>query len=196
MKLFKKLAVSSLVLTSVNAMASTEVESIATWKATAVKDTTSALVVTPLDSLSFDYAAGVGNGGAFNTQKGMFDVTLEGDTSATDFRLTAEKVTGTLSHLSHNSTLEVDVIWAGESLSNSHRVTIVDTMSGVHNALNLASLGSAFNLAGRTSAQESFTFAINGGMLDGLNPIDGDYSLLPDGIWSGDVKVRFIAEWQ
>ncbi len=49
-------------------------QAVATWSATA-KDTTSKLVVTPLGSLAFQYAEGIKG---FNSQKGLFDVAIEG----------------------------------------------------------------------------------------------------------------------
>ncbi|WP_411755212.1 common pilus major fimbrillin subunit EcpA, partial [Serratia sp. (in: enterobacteria)] len=42
-------------------------QALATWSATAKKDTTSKLVVTPIGSLSFQYAEGIKG---FNSQKG------------------------------------------------------------------------------------------------------------------------------
>jgi hypothetical protein len=50
------------------------------------KDTTSKLVVTPLGSLAFQYAEGIKG---FNSQKGLFDVAIEGDATATAFKLTS-----------------------------------------------------------------------------------------------------------
>lgn len=49
-------------------------QAVATWSATAKKDTTSKLVVTPLGSLAFQYAEGIKG---FNSQKGLFDVAIE-----------------------------------------------------------------------------------------------------------------------
>lgn len=54
-------------------------QAVATWSATAKKDTTSKLVVTPLGSLAFQYAEGIKG---FNSQKGLFDVAIEGDSTA------------------------------------------------------------------------------------------------------------------
>ncbi|MEY0544871.1 common pilus major fimbrillin subunit EcpA, partial [Providencia rettgeri] len=47
----------------------------ATWQATAIKDTTSMLVVTPLRSLTFNYAEGQKS---FNQQNGAFDIAIQG----------------------------------------------------------------------------------------------------------------------
>ena len=59
-------------------------QALATWSATAKKDTTSKLVVTPIGSLSFNYAEGIKG---FNSQKGLFDVTVEGAVSYTHLTL-------------------------------------------------------------------------------------------------------------
>ncbi len=64
--------------------------------ATAKKDTTSKLVVTPLGSLAFQYAEGIKG---FNSQKGLFDVAIEGDSTATAFKLTSRLITNTLTQL-------------------------------------------------------------------------------------------------
>jgi hypothetical protein len=65
----KLLLVASLasVFAAANAMADVTASATASWDATATKDTTSMLVVTPLNSLTFQYAEGL-NG--FNTQDG------------------------------------------------------------------------------------------------------------------------------
>ena len=64
-------------------------QALATWSATAKKDTTSKLVVTPIGSLAFNYAEGIKG---FNSQKGLFDVTVEGDTTATAFKLSSRAI--------------------------------------------------------------------------------------------------------
>lgn len=71
-------------------------QAVATWSATAKKDTTSKLVVTPLGSLAFQYAEGIKG---FNSQKGLFDVAIEGDSTATAFKLTSRLITNTLTQL-------------------------------------------------------------------------------------------------
>lgn len=82
-------------------------QAVATWSATAKKDTTSKLVVTPLGSLAFQYAEGIKG---FNSQKGLFDVAIEGDTTATAFKLTSRLITNTLTQLdTSGSTLSVGV---------------------------------------------------------------------------------------
>ncbi|KLO03298.1 fimbrial protein, partial [Morganella morganii] len=92
-------------------------QAVATWSATAKKDTTSKLVVTPLGSLSFQYAEGVKG---FNTQKGLFDVAIEGDTTATAFKLTSRLVSNTLTQLDNSgSTLTVGVDYNGEAIEKA-----------------------------------------------------------------------------
>ncbi|MGL5485807.1 MAG: common pilus major fimbrillin subunit EcpA, partial [Shewanella sp.] len=92
------------------AQAALEASAVATWQATAKKDTTSELVVTPLSSLSFQYAEGIKG---FNTVNGLFDVAIKGDSSATSFTLKAKKLNGTLNHLGGDSTVDVGVLWGG-----------------------------------------------------------------------------------
>ncbi|WP_034916326.1 MULTISPECIES: common pilus major fimbrillin subunit EcpA [Erwinia] len=164
--------------------------SVATWSATAKKDTTSKLVVTPVGSLTFDYAAGLAG---FNTQKGLFDVTIEGNADAKDFSLESKVLSSTLSFLgSDPSTLEVGVMWNGIALDKASYTTILDTKKNI-NGGNLFNLASIYKTTGRSSAQENFTFNITSAS-DGTAPLT-NMEELPDGVWTGDVKVEFLATW-
>lgn len=118
--------------------ADTSAQAVATWSATAKKDTTSKLVVTPLGSLSFQYAEGVKG---FNTQKGLFDVAVEGDSSATAFKLTSRLVSNTLTQLDGSgSTLNVGVNYFGNAVNKTTDTVLVDTLSGQSGGLgNIAS---------------------------------------------------------
>ena len=59
----------------------------------------------PLNSLTFQYAEGLK---AFNSQDGAFDVTIQGQETATDFELTAQIISNTLTNASGDaSTLNV-----------------------------------------------------------------------------------------
>lgn len=166
-------------------------QAMATWSATAKKDTTSKLVVTPLGSLAFQYAEGV-NG--FNAQKGLFDVAVEGDTSATSFKLTSRLVSNTLTQLdSSGSTLNVGVDYNGKTIEKMTDTVLIDTANGVLGG-NLSALSNGYNKTGRTTAQDAFTFSIISGTSNGTTPVT-DYSMLPEGIWSGDVSVQFDATW-
>ncbi|VTN13236.1 Meningitis associated and temperature regulated protein B [Raoultella terrigena] len=103
-------------------------QAVATWSATAKKDTTSKLVVTPLGSLAFQYAEGIKG---FNSQKGLFDVAIEGDATATAFKLTSRLITNTLTQLdTSGSTLSVGVDYNGESVEKSADTTMIDTANG------------------------------------------------------------------
>ncbi|WP_337262252.1 MULTISPECIES: common pilus major fimbrillin subunit EcpA [unclassified Serratia (in: enterobacteria)] len=166
-------------------------QALATWSATAKKDTTSKLVVTPLGSLSFQYAEGIKG---FNSQKGLFDVTIEGDTSATEFKLTSKLVSNTLTQLdTSGSTLDVGVSFNGDAVVKTGETTMIDTSAGILGG-NLSALQNAYNQAGRASAQDQFTFNIIGATSDGTTQVT-DFSSLPEGIWSGDVSVEFNATW-
>ncbi|KFK96836.1 MULTISPECIES: common pilus major fimbrillin subunit EcpA [unclassified Serratia (in: enterobacteria)] len=166
-------------------------QALATWSATAKKDTTSKLVVTPLGSLSFQYAEGIKG---FNSQKGLFDITIEGDTSASDFKLTSKLVSNTLTQLdTSGSTLDVGVNFNGVAVEKTGKTTMIDTSAGILGG-NLSALSNAYNQTGRTSAQDQFTFNIIGATSDGTTQVT-DFSALPEGIWSGDVSVEFDATW-
>ncbi len=166
-------------------------QAVATWSATAKKDTTSKLVVTPLGSLAFQYAEGIKG---FNSQKGLFDVAIEGDATATAFKLTSRLITNTLTQLdTSGSTLSVGVDYNGESVEKSADTTMIDTANGKLGG-NLSALANGYNQAGRTTAQDGFNFTIVSGTTDGTTAVT-DYSTLPEGIWSGDVSVQFDATW-
>jgi hypothetical protein len=166
-------------------------QALATWSATAKKDTTSKLVVTPIGSLSFQYAEGIKG---FNSQKGLFDVTIEGEGTATDFKLTSKLVSNTLTQLdTSGSTLDVGVNYNGAAVEKTAETTMIDVNAGILGG-NLSALSSAYNTAVRTSAQDQFTFSIIGATTDGTTAVT-DFSTLPEGIWSGDVSVEFNATW-
>lgn len=174
-----------------NTPGSVTAQAVATWSATAKKDTTSKLVVTPLGSLSFQYAEGVKG---FNTQKGLFDVAIEGDTTAQSFRLTSKLVSNTLTQLDNSgSTLSVGVDYNGTEVNKDGDTPMIDTAAGVLGG-NLSALSNGYNQAGRTTAQDGFTFSIISATTDGTTAAT-DFSTLPEGIWSGDVSVQFDATW-
>ncbi|QFG77177.1 fimbrial protein [Raoultella planticola] len=165
-------------------------QAVATWSATA-KDTTSKLVVTPLGSPAFQYAEGIKG---FNSQKGLFDVAIEGDATATAFKLTSRLITNTLTQLdTSGSTLNVGVDYNGVAVEKSADTVMIDTANGVLGG-NLSALSNGYNRAGRATAQDGFNFSIISGTTDGTAAVT-DYSTLPEGIWSGDVSVQFDATW-
>lgn len=186
------LALASLGVTS--AHAAIDSTAVATWQATAKKDTTSWLVVTPLTSLSFQYAEGIEG---FNTVNGLFDVAIKGNSgdssdSYTDFTLKAKKLSGTLNHLSGGSTVEVGIMWQGVPLTKADYTALIDTANGV-NGGSLSSLATTFNIEGeRSTAQGSFNFFIESATVGNST---SSFSALPDGLWSGEVSVEFVANW-
>ena len=170
--------------------ADVEASATASWDASATKDTTSMLVVTPLNSLTFQYAEGL-NG--FNSQDGAFDVTIQGQETATDFELTAQIISNTLTNASGDaSTLNVGVAWNGTALTNSSDTVLVNSSST--SGLESLMVDGAFNGAARVSDQSNFKFTIASATSDGSQAVT-DYSALPDGYWTGDVKVQFNATW-
>ncbi|MDC5511825.1 common pilus major fimbrillin subunit EcpA [Acinetobacter baumannii] len=185
---FAILSASSLFATSV--FADVAASSTAKWDATATKDTTSMLVVTPLKSLNFQYAQGLKQ---FNTQTGAFDVTIQGQSGATDFELTSKLISNTLTRGDNASTLDVGVMWNGTALSKTTETTLVDTANGISAGLDALADSAIYAGSGRNSAQGDFTFKIESATSDGLTA--AQYEDLADGMWDGEVAVQFNANW-
>ena len=190
-KTLSKLAlISSSVLFATSTFADITASSTARWDATAVKDTTSAIVVTPLKSLSFQYAEGLE---VFNSQTGAFDVTVQGQSGATDFELTSKIITNTLTRSGDTSTLDVGIAWNGEKLTKEDNLVLIDTANNINAGLEALSQNPAYTGTGRSSAQGNFVFSIESATSDGST--DADFSALPDGVWDGEVAVQFTATW-
>lgn len=190
-KLVSALAImsaSSIFATSV--FADVAASSTAKWDATATKDTTSMLVVTPLKSLNFQYAEGLKQ---FNTQTGAFDVTIQGQSGATDFELTSKLISNTLTRGDNASTLDVGVMWNGTALSKSTETTLVDTANGISAGLDALADPGIYGASNRNSTQGDFTFKIESATSDGLTA--AQYEDLADGMWDGEVAVQFNANW-
>lgn len=162
---------------------------IASWDAKAIKDTQSMLVVTPLKSLTFNYAEGQQ---AFNNLDGAFDVIIAGQSGATDFKLASKIISATLARASDDSTLEVGVKWNGQNLSKTVDVVMIDTANGVNTGLTALTAGDAFSNADRVSALGQFNFSIASATA-GNAPVA--YQALADGLWDGNVNVQFVATW-
>lgn len=190
----KKIVLAGMVaaaLVSANAMADNlNATATATWDATATKDTTSVLVVTPLKSLAFQYAEGLKS---FNKQDGAFDITVQGQSGATDFKLSSMIINNTLSRTTDDSTLDVGVWWNGTRLDKTTPVQMIDVADGVSAGLDALAVSSAYAGAGRTSTQGKFTFDIQSATSDGTAP--AAFHELTDGMWNGDVRVQFNAVW-
>ncbi|MFC0226666.1 common pilus major fimbrillin subunit EcpA [Serratia aquatilis] len=161
----------------------------ASWDAKAIKDTHSMLVVTPLKSLTFDYAEGLER---FNTQDGAFDITIAGQSGASDFKLTSKIISNTLSRTSDDSELTVGVKWNDTELSNSTDTVMIDTSKGISAGLAALAEKSAYAGADRTSTQGVFAFNIVKAMKGGEETA---FKELTDGYWDGNVNVEFAATW-
>ena len=85
------------------------------------------------------------------------------------------------------------VDYNGAAVEKTADTTMIDTAAGTLGG-NLSALSNGYNVAGRTTAQDGFTFSIISGTTDGTTAVT-DYSTLPEGIWSGDVSVQFDATW-
>lgn len=161
----------------------------ASWQATAIKDTTSMLVVTPLKSLTFNYAEGQKS---FNQQNGAFDIAIQGQAGATDFKLASKIIANTLARTTDDSKLTVGVKWNGEDLSKTTDTVLIDTSKNLTSGLdNLAAKG-VYDGSERATDRGEFTFVIASAEAKGVS---ADFKSLTDGTWDGDVKVQFTATW-
>lgn len=178
------------IFSTANAVADVNASATASWDATATKDTKSMLVVTPINSLTFQYAEGLKG---FNSQEGAFDITIQGQETATDFELTAQVISNTLANSSGDpSTLNVGVDWNGIPVSKTAETVLLNKQktSGLESLM----AEGAYNGAERVSDQSAFKFTIASATIDG-NTESKDFTTLPDGYWTGDVKVQFNANW-
>ncbi|WP_369310004.1 common pilus major fimbrillin subunit EcpA [Providencia rettgeri] len=162
----------------------------ATWQATAIKDTTSMLVVTPLKSLTFNYAEGQKS---FNQQNGAFDVAIQGQSGATDFKLTSKIIANTLARTTDDSTLEVGVKWNGTDLDTATDTTLISVADGITSGLDNLAADGVFNSSDRATDRGEFTFVIAKAKMAGTA---AEFKDLADGVWDGDVKVQFTANWE
>ncbi|WON76153.1 common pilus major fimbrillin subunit EcpA [Serratia sp. UGAL515B_01] len=161
----------------------------ASWDAKAIKDTHSMLVVTPLKSLTFNYAEGLER---FNTQNGAFDITIAGQSGASDFKLTSKIISNTMSRTSDDSELTVGVKWNDTELSKSSETVMVDTSKGISAGLAAFAQESAYAGSDRTSTQGEFAFNIVKATVAGA---ETTFKELTDGYWDGNVNVEFTATW-
>ncbi|ELX8380777.1 common pilus major fimbrillin subunit EcpA [Providencia vermicola] len=186
------IVLSSLIAASFATVANAETrtaQATATWQATAIKDTTSMLVVTPLKSLTFNYAEGQKS---FNQQNGAFDIAIQGQAGATDFKLASKIVANTLARTTDDSKLTVGVKWNGEDLSKTTDTVLIDTSKNLTSGLDNLAADGIFNGSERATDRGEFTFVIAGAESEGAA---ADFNSLTDGTWDGDVKVQFTATW-
>lgn len=183
---------STVIATSFSTIANAETrtaQATATWQATAIKDTTSTLVVTPLKSLTFNYAEGQKS---FNQQNGAFDISIQGQSGATDFKLASKIISNTLARTTDDSKLTVGVKWNGEDLTKNADLVLIDTSKGLTSGLDNLAADGIYNSSDRATDRGEFTFVITGAESGGVAT---DFNSLSDGTWDGDVKVQFTATW-
>ncbi|QGZ71102.1 common pilus major fimbrillin subunit EcpA [Aeromonas hydrophila] len=175
-----------------SAHAATEATSVATWKATATKDSSEqALIVTPLGGLDFKYASGIKR---FNTIDGMFDIAIKGSAGTeeapiTGFTLKAKKIQGRLTDTTGSTIMDVGVQWQGEEVPTNSYLSLIDTKAG-KNGGALSAIGQGFK--GNSDARGSMTFNI-------INAESGGKSValseVPEGLYQGSVDIEFVANW-
>ena len=84
------------------------------------------------------------------------------------------------------------VLWGGAPVSTTAYTTLIDTAAGITGG-NLSPIANGFkDDSQRTTAQGSFTFNIESATAGGSTTT---FDALPDGLWSGEVNVEFVANW-
>ncbi|MEX3026004.1 MULTISPECIES: common pilus major fimbrillin subunit EcpA [Proteus] len=155
---------------------------VASWDAKAIKDTKSMLVVTPLKSLVFNYAEGVKG---FNTQDGAFDITIQGQEKATDFKLTSKVISNELRNSADNSVLTVKTDWNGKTLSSHQETVILDNQKGINKGLVVET--KATEKSELKNLQSAFLFNV----INRTEPT----TTLPEGLWEGTLRIEFTSKW-
>ena len=84
------------------------------------------------------------------------------------------------------------VLWGGAPVSTTAYTTLIDTAAGISGG-NLSPIAQGFKEdTQRTTAQGSFSFNIESATANGST---ATFEALPDGLWSGEVNVEFVANW-
>lgn len=161
--------------------------SVATWKATAKKESVETFEVTPLSNLNFEYSA---ENKSFNAVEGLFNINMDGIAKNTpadvsSFNIKVKKLNGSLSHAASDSKVEIGVTWQGKPVVTTDYTTIVDEDIDFPTVIQDPDTG-------MTYAQSAFTFNVDKATVDGS---EVGFDALPDGTWSGDVNVEFVASW-
>lgn len=169
--------------------APTSISSVATWKATAKKESVETFEVTPLSNLNFEYST---DSKSFNSVEGLFNINMnsiidKGSADASSFNIKVKKLNGSLSHAASDSKIEVGVTWQGKPVTKTDYTTIVDTEASGELPAVIQDPDT-----GITYAQSTFTFSVEKATVDGS---EVGFESLPDGTWSGDVNVEFVASW-
>lgn len=167
------------------------VQVVAIWSVIVKKDIISKLVVTLFGSLAFQYVEGIKG---FNLQKGLFDVVIEGDLTVIVFKLILRFIINILIQLDIlGFILNVGVDYNGAVVEKIGDIVMIDIVNGVLGG-NFSSLVNGYNVSNRIIVQDGFIFFIISGIINGIIVVI-DYSILSEGIWSGDVSVQFDAIW-
>ncbi len=106
---------------------------------------------------------------------------IEGDTTATAFKLTSRLITNTLTQLdTSGSTLSVGVDYNGAAVEKTGDTVMIDTANNIMGGNLSARWLMATTPAAGPQAQDGFTFSIISGTTNGTTAVT-DYSTLPEG---------------
>lgn len=160
----------------------------ATWKASALKKAESSFSVTAMNDINFTYGE---SSKSFSTHDGIFEIALEGQNGATDFKLTSEVQSNELTRTDDSSVLTVGVSYNGQTVDKATPFNLMDTAANINGGLNNILNGYA-DATARSTETGRFDFKI-ASAADGASQVAFDQ--LKDGSWNGTVAVRFVATW-
>lgn len=167
------------------------VQVVVIWLVIVKKDIISKLVVMLFGSLVFQYVEGIKG---FNLQKGLFDVVIEGDLMVIVFKLILRFIINILIQLDIlGFILNVGVDYNGVVVEKIGDIVMIDIVNGVLGG-NFSLLVNGYNVSNCIIVQDGFIFFIISGIINGIIVVI-DYSILLEGIWSGDVSVQFDVIW-
>lgn len=192
-KLMKKNALAMLMASALfvsgAALADTVANDSAVWNVSAEKDSTSRLIVTPLNSIKFQFDKGIGDGGAFVDQPAAFKVTVDnGSTNATGFALEARAGAQSVINNGVGSSMRVVLNAGDEPLETDSWVTLVDDSHSYSGLEGLTGLNGDIEEAQATFNASLTDFQSNGAAADSAAD-------MPDGFYSGEVAADFRATW-
>lgn len=167
------------------------VQVVVIWFVIVKKDIISKLVVILFGSLVFQYVEGIKG---FNLQKGLFDVVIEGDIMVIVFKLILCFIINILIQLDiFGFMLSVGVDYNGVVVEKIGDIVMIDIVNNIMGG-NFSVLVNGYNVSGCIIVQDGFIFFIISGIINGIIVVI-DYSILLEGIWSGDVSVQFDVIW-
>lgn len=170
-----------------SAFADTVANDSAIWNVSAEKDSAARLVVTPLNSIKFQFDTGIDD---FMDQPAAFKVTVDNGTvtNAAGFTLEAQAGPQSVINNGAGSSMRVTLSAGDELLSTDSWVTLVDGTESYSGLEGLTGLNGDVEEAQATFNASLADFQANGAAAESVTE-------MPDGVYSGEVAANFRATW-